>query len=230
MISKPDRIQQIDGLFPFLRRDDPQFRQRFLRSASLTRLGKGVTVCREGMQCGSLALLLSGSTRVFKLGESGREITLYRIGPGGSCILTASCIVNEQPFPALAVTETEVEALTVPTAEVRRWLDLSPAWRGYLFSLISERLGDVISIVEEVAFKRVDRRICSYLLEHAVPGEESPGVLSTTHQKIASDLGTSREVVSRILKDLEGRHAIAVSRGSIRLLDPRALRSKAQDN
>lgn len=76
--------------------------------------------------------------RVYKIGESGREITLYRIGPGESCILTTSCIMNGKPFPAFAVCEQAIEALIVNTADVMRWADEAPAWRNYLFSLVNE--------------------------------------------------------------------------------------------
>ena len=232
VITDTAQIQRITERFPFLQHGDSAFKRRFFHSVKLAHLDQGVSICHEGMQCSALSLVLAGSARVFKLSESGREITLYRIGPGGSCILTASCIVNAQPFPALAVSETQLEAVVIPTGDVLRWLDDSAAWRGYLFGLISERLSDVITIVEEVAFKRVDRRISSFLLSRA-DTLSSPSMqgqlIKATHQEIASDLGTSREVVSRILKELESQGCIAVSRGSIRLLDVESLRAKAAE-
>lgn len=194
---------------------------------SLAGVKKGETICHEGFLCTHLALVLSGSARVFKLGESGREITLYRVGAGESCILTASCIVNKRPFPAVAVCEEEIQAVIVPTGLVIEWFGRFPSWRGYLFSLIGDRLGDVIAIIEEVAFRRVDRRIASYLLARAE--SEHTNRIRSTHQEIASELGTSREVVSRILKDLESQDAISVSRGSIHIVDQGAIRAKAEE-
>lgn len=178
------------------------------------------------MQCSHLALVIEGMARVYKIGESGREITLYRIGPGESCILTASCIMNGKPFPAFAVCEQAIEALIVNTADVMRWADEAPAWRNYLFSLVNDRLSDVISIVEEIAFRRVDRRLATYLLQRT---EATENRMQATHQAIASDLGTSREVVSRILKDFEQQKMISVARGKIRILNRLQLMEKSAE-
>ena len=161
--------------------------------------------------------------RVFKLGESGREITLYRIGKGESCILTASCIVSGTPFPAFAVCEEKIEALVINPLKVQQWTDEFSVWRNYLFGLVSSRLGDVISIVEEIAFRRVDCRLADYLLQ---AGGDNSDRINITHQAIASDLGTSREVVSRILKDFEHQGLIAVARGQLQIIDSIGLANK----
>jgi len=180
------------------------------------------------MQCGHLALVTEGVARVYKLGENGREITLYRISGGESCILTASCIISGRPFPAFAVCEEPIEALVISSPAVKRWTNEFPAWRDYLFGLIGDRLGDVISVVEEIAFRRVDRRLAHYLLQRLEPTASDS--LNITHQAIASDLGTSREVVSRILKDFEHQGLISVSRGSVCLKDRRGLAEKSHEH
>jgi CRP/FNR family transcriptional regulator len=227
MIEDTELQNRIRSGFEFLRQTPAEFERDFFRSASFARLGSGQFVCRQGSQCAHLALVLKGSTRVYKLSGTGREITLYRIEPGQSCILTASCILSGLPFPAFAVTETPVEAALVPPADAARWIKESPRWSGYVFGLIAERLGDVIAVVEEVAFHRMDRRIAGYLLEH-MP-DAGAGSVRITHQKVASDLGTSREVVSRILKDLESRGLLETARGSIRILDDGALKAISRE-
>jgi CRP/FNR family transcriptional regulator len=227
VISDRAQIQAISERFPFLQEGDESLAKAFFGAISLARVKSGETICHEGTQCTHLALVLSGCARVYKLSESGREITLYRVGPGESCILTASCIVNQRPFPAVAVCEDEIEAVIIPTHLVTQWFGRYPSWRSYIFNLISDRLGDVIAIVEEVAFRRVDRRIAAFLLARG--DAEDALVIKTTHQEIASELGTSREVVSRILKDLESQACISVGRGSIRITDRDALRLKAED-
>ena len=226
MISDAELISRITGCFNFLQQGDTALNVSFFRQAQLANLHKGETICQEGVQCSHLALIISGGARVYKLGESGREITLYRINQGQSCILTASCIISSKPFPAFAVCEEDVEAVVVPTADVVRWLNESAVWRGYLFGLISDRLSDVITIVEEVAFRRVDRRIAGYLLARAEATNAT--LIKVIHQQIASDLGTSREVVSRILKDLEHQECILVSRGVIRITNTANLRAMAE--
>lgn len=227
MISDLDQINRITHSFGFLQQDPEGLAPLFFARGNLIRLRKGEAICHQGMRCSQLALVLSGLARVFKLSESGREITLYRIGRGQSCILTASCIISSSPFPAIAVCEEDLEAVAISTLDVERWLHEFAAWRRYLFGMISERLSDVITIVEEVAFKRVDRRIAAYLLSCAQTS--ATGVVRTTHQEIASELGTSREVVSRILKDLENQGCISVSRGVVRLLQTQTLQSKAAE-
>ena len=228
MITEQLLINRISETFPFLHDAEPQFRRRFFQRASIASLPEGQQICNEGAECGSLALLLDGRARVYKLGESGREITLYRLGVGESCILTASCILSHVPFPAFAVGETAIEAVIIPVVDVNRWMGESAAWRGYLFSLISGRFADVISMVEEVAFRRVDRRIATLLLRRTA--ESGGDEIAVTHQEIASDLGSSREVVSRILKDFEITGHLKVSRGHIKLLDRAWLQQKSEES
>jgi CRP/FNR family transcriptional regulator, anaerobic regulatory protein len=228
LISSTSTKQSAVEQFSFLQQADEGFVNHFFNHASHVKLDAPQPICNQGDQCGHLALLLQGTARVYKLGESGREITLYRIGPGESCILTASCIISGKPFPAIAVCETPIEALVISLGEVRRWTDLYPVWRNYIFSLISDRLGDVISVVEEIAFRRVDRRLASYLLQHSITAPT--GEIRITHQAIASDLGTSREVVSRILKDFEHQGLISVTRGSIHLNDRSGLADKTNES
>jgi len=225
VISDPGNQQRLEEVFSFLQKADQAFHRRFMGAASLVRLEQGQYVCQEGRSCTHLALITQGSARVFKLGDNGREITLYRIGPGQSCILTASCILSQQPFPAFAVCETDAEAAIIPAVDVRRWLSESEVWRDYIFGLVSRRLANIISVVEEVVFKRMDRRIADYLTTRVQTSNE---ILHATHQQIASDLGTSREVVSRILKDLESNDLLRVSRGTIQILDLQGLSMKAE--
>jgi CRP/FNR family transcriptional regulator len=223
MISDPAQIRRITDHFSFFSKDDGTFTRTFFQYVNLAHLKKDSPICHEGMNCSHLALVLSGSARVYKLGESGREITLYRVTSGQSCILTASCILNGTPFPAFAVAEEEMTGIIIPNREVNLWMNQYPVWRNYLFGLVGERLSEVISIVEEIAFKRVDRRIIALLLNRA---EATNGALiKATHQEIASELGTSREVVSRILKDFHQRQLISLSRGNIELLKIPELRA-----
>jgi CRP/FNR family transcriptional regulator len=224
LISDSSQIESLIRQFSFLQQGDDSFRSRFFEHVNLAKLAVGSPICDQGMQCQQLALIVSGTARVYKLGENGREITLYRLGKGESCILTTSCIVSGSPFPAFAVCEEAIEALTVNPAKVRQWTDEFPVWRRYLFGLISDRLGDVISVIEEIAFRRVDRRLADYLLQRtSADARES---IKITHQAIASDLGTSREVISRILKDFEHQGLIAVSRGQLQITDAKGLAGK----
>ena len=168
----------------------------------------------EGDTCQGIAFVLSGEIRVYKIGETGREITLYEIGPGETCILNASCILSGSTYPANAVAATEVNVLLVPSADFRRMVTTHDEMRIFVFSLLSQRLATVMELVEEVAFGRMDQRLMDYLVE-----KSGNNVLETTHQRIASDIGTSREVVSRLLKDFERKGRVRLSRNSIEIVD-----------
>ncbi|MCB1922851.1 MAG: Crp/Fnr family transcriptional regulator [Gammaproteobacteria bacterium] len=216
--------QQMSTLSP-LYRDivaDTKLAEELAGSAMPAVLQAGRTICHQGDNCSQLALLTAGSARIFKLAESGREITLYRVEPGECCILTASCMLSSRAFPAHATVEADIHAIVIPAARVITWMETSPVWRQFLWGLLAARLADVIGLVEEVAFRRMDDRLADYLASHA---EQRDRILNTTHGQIAADLGTSREVVSRMLKDLEQRGLLALSRGRIEILDAATLRT-----
>ena len=207
--------QKTLAVLPFLQAADEAFRQTFFEQSMRAQLPAGHFISMEGNQCAHLPLVLSGVARVYKIAESGREITLYRIEPGESCILTASCIVSSRDFPAFAVAETDVEAVVIPAGALPSWFHQHAAWRMYLFNLLSQRLASVIDLVEAVAFRHMDTRLAAYLRRAAA----SSGLLARTHEAVAADLGTSREVVSRLLKDFEQDGLVALSRGVIRICD-----------
>ncbi len=199
-------------VFPSFRGSDVGIIEELLASAMRRSAPAGVGIYAEGDSCSGIAFVLSGDIRVFKIGETGREITLYEIGPGETCILNASCILAGQSYPANAVALSDVDMLLVPSDTFRRLVAVHDPIRRFVFSLLSERLAGVMALVEEVAFGRMDVRLHDYLVERAENGR-----LDATHQKIASDLGTSREVVSRLLKDLEKQGKVVLSRNSISL-------------
>jgi len=215
MLENRDQQQRITECFSFLTTADEDFRTKFFNSATYVRIPAGHTIASEGNDCQQLALLLSGKVRVYKLAENGREITLYRINSGDSCVLTASCIISDTAFPAIAVTESEVEAIVIPSKHAYEWTGDYKSWSFFIFSLIAKRMADVIALLEKVAFRRMDERIAAYLIAMASQGED----ITITHQGIAYDLGTGREVVSRILKDFEGKGFIKATRNNIIIED-----------
>lgn len=168
----------------------------------------------EGDACSHIAFLLSGEIRVYKSGQTGREITLYEIGPGDTCILNASCILSSSNYPANAVTRSQVDALLLPAREFQKLMAEYVEIRNFVFSLLSMRFSEVMALLEEVAFNRMDERLNEYLVE-----KSENNLLEATHQVIANDLGTSREVISRLLKEMERQGKVQLARNSIRLLD-----------
>ena len=204
---------------PILKDATDLFRNVLEDQAHRVSLPAGSTVCHQGNTCEHLPIILAGQARVFKVSESGKEITLYRIAEGESCVLTASCIMSNIAFPAIAMTEQDTEALIIPAASVTRWFEEFPVWRHFIFQMVSLRLSNILTVIEEVAFQRMDNRLANHLVNSA--GNDS--VLRTTHQQIADELGTAREVITRLLKDLEADGKISMRRGMIHLLDKNAL-------
>ena len=207
---------------PILERADPQLTREFQTEAFFARIPTGKDVFVEGDQADAIALLISGVVRVYKIGETGREITLYRFGNGESCILTANAILSRKSFPAIATVEKEAEAVMIPADTFRDWVKRHDLWREFVFDLLSDRLAMVIAVVDEVAFQRMDRRVASLLLTKS----KSQHPIRITHHEIAAELGSSREVISRILEDFSERGLIESGRGTIEILDVEELTSR----
>jgi CRP/FNR family transcriptional regulator, anaerobic regulatory protein len=219
-----EHYQRIAQVMPFLKRVDSEIAREFRQAAYYTRIGVGKDIFVEGDAVQAIALMLSGNVRVYKIGENGREITLYRFGLGESCILTANAILNQQTFPAVALVESEAEAIMIPAETFRDWIRRYDEWRAFLFDLLSQRLASTMALVDEVVFHRMDARISALLLRRADRGS----ILQITHQEIAAELGTSREVVSRILEGFDSAGLISSSRGQIEIVDAEGLEARAE--
>ena len=211
---------EFETVFPFIKLANPDFIELFYAEAQYMELPAGVSICDEGQHCSHLALVLDGVGRVYKLSSSGREVTLYRIYAGESCVLTASCIMNQDSFPAMAVTETAVRGFLISPDKVRQWFCKDAQWQKFIFGLLSHRLSSIISVVEEVAFKRIDVRLAEQFSRELSRGEN---IIHKTHADLAADVGSSREVVSRILRDMAQRGLIVSSRGHIEITDEPAI-------
>jgi len=214
-----EKFTRIVKALPFLQHADLGLIHEFQQAAFLAKITKGKDVFIEGDQCDAIALLISGVVRVYKIGETGREITLYRFGLGESCILTANAILSQQSFPAIATVERDAEAVMIPAEKFREWISRYDMWRKFVFDLLSQRLSSVMAIVDEVAFQRMDVRVASLLLARS--RVQNP--MRITHQEIAAELGSSREVISRLLEDFSEREFIRVRRGEVEVLDPDGL-------
>lgn len=216
----PPDAPALDDRFPKLVQD-PSLQEALRKQTQAVRLARGEYICMEGTLCAHLALVLDGTARVYKSGAGGREITLYRVHPGESCILTTSCILSDRPFPAFAVAETAVEARVVPSGTVQQWMDVHPPWQRYVFDLFASRLDTVIATLEEVAFHQLDARLAGLLIEaHA---RADGDIIRATHEQLASDLGSAREVVSRLLKDFEHDGIVELGRGRVTVTNRSAL-------
>ena len=191
--------------------------------ATTVRLGAGVTVYRPGERPRGWIVVAEGRVRVALTAENGREILLYRLGPGDACLLSTSALLSEETLPAEAVTETPVEALVVSAERFEQLVAEDAGFRREVLRGYAARVGGLVVMIEDVLFHGLPQRLARWLL-----GEAQDGVASATHQHIASELGTAREVVTRALNHFEQDGLISLDRGRIKLIDEGRLRALAQ--
>ena len=181
--------------------------------AGLVSLAPGDFVFRSGDSCESFLILLEGEIRVQLLSSEGREVTLYKIDQGGSCVLTTSCLMGDEIYPAEAIAASAVTAIAVPRESFNKILETSASFRRYVFDGFSSRLGDVIARVHQLVFTPIDVRLAKTLL--AICGGRPARI---THQDLSVELGTAREVVSRHLKRFEEQGLVRLGRGEIAII------------
>ncbi len=192
--------------------------QLFDASAVIS-LAENKTVFHQGDACSNYLIILDGKVKVFTRAENGREILLYRLYTGDSCVLTTSCLLGNKNYPAEGKTETPATALAVPVTQFNKALQQSATFREIVFSAFSSHLSDLITLVEEVAFGKIDIRLAKHLLNQC----NDENILTSTHQNIATELGSAREVISRQLKELETKGYLIINRGSIKIIDLAAI-------
>ena len=189
---------------------------RLLAEAQLLQVPAGTVLFDASQPCRGFPLLLEGAVRVAKFAPNGREIMLYRVDPGQGCILSGGCLLGHSDYTARGVAEQDVTLLSMPPALFHELLLQFEPFRRFIFGMYGERLAEVMELVEEVAFRRLDERLAQVLI-HQGP------VIKSTHQKLADELGSVRENVSRLLRSFEDRGWVKLERERITVLDPKSL-------
>jgi CRP/FNR family transcriptional regulator len=190
---------------------------RLLDEGAVRELPAGTVIFDEAQPCMGFPFVLAGSIGISKLSETGREIELYRIGAGDSCILSSSCLLGNVDYNARATALEDVRVFILPRPTFERLMSSSEPFRRYVFQLFAERIGSLMQTVEAVAFRKLDQRLASLLLSRG------PHVRAT-HQQLADELGSVREIVSRLVRALADRGLVRAGREHIEVLDPEGLR------
>ena len=191
-------------------------RKDTLAGISTQRFPAGQVLFRAGEHCRGLPLVLDGSIKVQMTGASGHSIVLYRMGQDDICTLSIGCLMTGRGYRAEAVVEEESTACVIPRGLFDRLMDQSVEFRLGIMESYGRRLDELMLLVEEVAFHRMDARLEEWLQARVGQGHR---VLTITHQELAVELGTAREVVSRLLKELERKGKVHLARGRIDLSD-----------
>ncbi|MDD3352112.1 Crp/Fnr family transcriptional regulator [Zoogloea sp.] len=207
---------RLAALYPILAGLSGDAAERLAKHTQVVDLPAGFTVFDEHQACQGFPFVLAGSIRVVKAAPSGRELPLYRVTPGETCIISSACLLGRAPYNARGVTETPTTLLLLPIGEFQALLG-EPPFRDFVFQLFSERIADLMQLIEEVAFRKLDQRLAALLLGK---GQR----LNTTHQHLADELGSVREIVSRLLKGFAEQGLVALSREQVEILNPAGLR------
>ncbi len=207
--------------FPALRTLDPAER-KVLRDAAVRKtIPRGATLARPGDACVNFPLIASGSVRVQRVTESGREILLYRIAANETCVLTTASLLADESFSAEAVAETDVVAYVLSADKFKALMNVSAAFRTLVFEGYGKRLAMLMSRIEEIICTPIAVRLAERLLASM----SADGSVAATQQALAADLGTAREVVGRALKSFERSGWVALRRGGLCVTNADALKA-----
>lgn len=200
-------------------------RQTIFDAAVTVHLAEGTAFYQEGDRCGEVGLVARGDIRVFKRMPNGREVTLYHVRDRHPCLINMLSVFLHREAMASAVVDAPTEAVTIRSDIFRNLLTSSAPLQRFVFETMSERLVDVMTLIEEIVVRRMDARLASWLVDGFAASRD--GGITITHEEIAAELGTAREVVSRVLKEFEHKGAVRLARGHIVLLDDRLLADAA---
>lgn len=216
-------MSETDGIFEVARASFGLFRRldgatlRLLRDRSaVVRVESGKELFSPGDACEGLGFMVEGSVKVALVNEQGRELVLYRVRPGESCTITISCLISGSLYPAHGVVEEDLTALAVPRAVFTELLERSPEFRTFVLEIFSARLTHLMELVQEVAFNKLDQRLAARLLALGP-------VVEMSHDELARELGTSREIVSRILESFADEGTVELGRRLVCVRSPEAL-------
>jgi len=209
----PVSIDSLVESYPVIQALPPRLQHALHKQGQPVRANPGQVLFSDGDACNHFLMVTQGELRVVKNSAGGREMELYRLLPGDSCILTVSCLLGEAQYPANGIVESELHGVTIPRALFDQLVAESPAFRRFVFAFFAARLNLLMALIEAVAFQRLDGRLAARLTS------AGPRV-NKTHQMLADELGSVREVITRILKEFESQGLVRLDRGQVQVLDP----------
>jgi len=220
-LMNPTWLQQLSALYPVLAEIGVTERDAVLATeAQAVSVPTGTVLFEQNASCRGFPMVLSGAVRVARGSPGGRTLELYRVAPGELCVVSMSCLFGHQPLSAHGQASEATELVLLSPAGFERWAALEP-FRRMVFGIFADRLADLMALVEAVAFQRLDQRLAAALLGHG-------STLHITHQALADELGTVREIVTRLLKRFEEAGWVVLGRERIEINSSAALRAQAQ--
>lgn len=199
--------------FPDLVNLEDSAKNILVKYARIVEAPIGTIGYREGAPCGAYVMRLAGQSRVYKMSTHGREILLYRVVAGETCVITTTCLLGNSDYPASTIVEEPIRDVLIPSVAFHQLMTDSPVFRKFVMTNYGALISDLIVLLDEVAFHSLDARLAKVLLDAKSPQ------ITRTHQQIADELGTAREVVSRQLKRLEQKGAVTLGRGQVEIIN-----------
>ena len=205
-----DFKEKFEGIF------EPELLKQVEAKAKHISVIAGATIMDIGQIVRQMPIILSGSIKVTRIDEKGREILLYYVNSNESCAMTFTCCMEHFPSEIKAVAEDDVEMLMLPMSVMDEWMTKYPSWKSFVMRTIRHRFNELLKTIDHIAFQKLDERLISYLKEKSKTTGSS--LLNISHQQIAEELASSREVISRLLKKLENDNRLLLYRSQIKLL------------
>lgn len=202
--------------YPFLKDLDNDILDKLFNRLVVNNYEIGSSIFNNRQSCIGLSLILSGQIRVYKLGDDGKEITLYRIRRGDNCFNTILCALTESEETSFSEIEENATIALIPMDFFRKYLLDNPSFLKYIFKNLYNKFENVVEGLEKVTFSSIENRLINYFKDNLRENQENK-IIYKTHEKIAADIGSSREVVSRSLKSLEKRGLVELGRGKIKI-------------
>lgn len=212
----------LSDTYPFWNRLSEKEKSELIKGCVEVTYEKGMNVHRSEMECRGAMLLLSGVLRVYIISEEGREVTLFRIHKGESCVLSASCLLESIQFDILIEATEKAEAIVIPTNILHPIMEHNPYVGLYMYKQATERFSDVMWTIQQILFMSADKRVAIFLWDEIIHQKQL--TLKITHEEIAKNIGSAREVVTKVLKYFSSEGVVSLGRGKVEISDKEKLK------
>lgn len=205
-----DIVEQFKTLF------EPALVKALDKHSKLVNIKAGETILDIGQTVRTMPIILAGTVKVSRIDDDGKELLLYYVNPNESCAMTFTCCMQQYPSEIKAVAEEDVTMLTIPIQYMDEWLVKYPTWKSFVMKTIRNRFNEMLNVIDQIAFQKLDERLVHYLKEKSkVTGST---LINLSHEQIAAEMATTRVVISRLLKALENDKKVLLYRNQIKLL------------
>lgn len=215
-------MQDLLKLLPFWSKLSSNDQKQLAASSHIETYTKGDIIHRTDTECKGILIVRTGQVRIYILSEEGREVTLFRVNTGETCVLSASCLIDSIAFDVVIEATEDTEVLVVQTCAFFQVMGQNPEVELYLYKTATEHFSDVMWTMQQILFMRIDQRIAQFLWDEMV--HKNTTLLQITHDEIAKYIGSAREVVTKVMKYLAQENVVALSRGKVEILNKEKLK------